>query len=146
MTRIVAPLSADERAAMIAAARTLLKVRWRHQGRSYAGVDCAGLVYVALQAVGRQPQDVHGYGRVAYRGRLEATLEANLGPIQPRETMAAGDVPLIHFVGAPSHVGILFDHPNGGFALVHAFAQMRKVVEHGLDKSWLDAIVGVYKP
>lgn len=143
--RAVPALSASERAAFIAAARGFLGVRWRHQGRSTRGVDCAGLVICAMRAVGRDPVDVEGYGRVPYRAGLEDALAANLGDPLPVESMQVGDVALMRFAGQPSHVGIIGDYRYGGYSLIHAFAQNRQVVEHGLDENWRGSIVGIYR-
>lgn len=72
--RAVAPLTDAERIAFVAAARSFIGVRWQHQGRTAHGLDCAGLVMVALQAVGRNPIDSIGYPRRPYRNMLEATI------------------------------------------------------------------------
>src|SRR5690606_30433438 len=103
--RAIAPLTAEEIPALVTAARGFLGVRWRHQGRSMRGVDCAGLVVCALRAVGREPVDMAGYGREPYLSGLETTLRENFGDPQPAESMRVGDIALMRFVGAPSHVG-----------------------------------------
>lgn len=140
------PLTDAERVAFVAAARGQLGIRFKHQGRTRLGFDCAGLVAFALAAAGRTIKDERAYSREPQGGRLEALLRANLGAPVPVAEMRAGDVPLMRFRGEPSHVGILADHPQGGLMLVHAFAQMRKVVEHGLDAQWLGCITEVFRP
>lgn len=74
MRAIGGPFTDAERNAFIAAARSMLGVRWRHQGRTVRGVDCGGLVAYAMKATGRPIADTPIYGRVAYRGSLEATV------------------------------------------------------------------------
>lgn len=140
------PLSARERVEFVAAARACIGVRWRHQGRSLQGLDCGGLVVYALAGVSRIVRDSVGYGRVAYRGSLEAVLEDNFGSILPKKEMRVGDVALMRFKGEPSHVGIIGDYLYGGFSLIHAFVQNREVVEGRLSEDWLTSIVGVYRP
>lgn len=135
-----------QRAQFIAAARSLMHVRWRHQGRNKRGVDCAGLIVYSLRAVGCRPLDAIGYGRIPYRGMLEKLMEDNLGKILPRAFMQEGDVCLMRFAGAPSHCGIITAYPYGEFSLLHAFAQNREVVEHRIDANWFNYIVGVYRP
>ena len=144
--RILPPLTEAEREHFIAAARGYMHVRWRHQGRSMKGVDCAGLVIVALQEIGKTPQDAVGYGRVPYRGKLEETLRVNMGdPIADKRDMRPGDTALMRFKGAPSHVGIITPYPFGGCALLHAFAQDKRVTEARLDDLWMSYIVEVYR-
>jgi hypothetical protein len=60
--------------------------------------------------------------------------------------MRAGDIALMAFEGEPSHVGIITDYPDGGFALLHTFAQMKKVVEHRMDAQWLGYIAEIFRP
>lgn len=147
MTRAIgAPLSDAERIAFIAAARSMLGTRWRHQGRDTRGVDCAGLVAYSLRAVGRTIADSTAYGRVPYRGSLEATLGANLGPMLKAEDMRVGDVALMVFDNAPHHVGVVADYKYGGFSLVHAYAANKQVVEMRIDDDWRNRIIGVYRP
>jgi hypothetical protein len=148
MTRAIGQLfTQDERTAFVAAARTFDKVRWRHQGRDARGVDCAGLVIVSLIAVGRNPVDAIGYGKIPYRGMLEELIERNLGdPLPLRQDMREGDVVLLKFTGEPCHVGIITDYLYGGFSLLHAYASNRCVVEHRFNASWFDNIAEVYRP
>ena len=146
MRAIGPPLSDAERLAFIAAARGYLGVRFRHQGRSGQGVDCAGLVAVCLRAIGREPADVEAYGREPLNQGLREMCVANFGEPIPKDEMRPGDVALMRFRGEPSHVGIVTDYTYGGLALVHAFAQVKKVVEHRIDDEWLASIVEVFRP
>lgn len=146
MRAIGPPLSDTERLALIAAARGYLGVRFRHQGRSERGIDCAGLVVVSLQAGGREPNDVEAYGREPLNQGLRGMLVENFGEPVPKDEMRSGDVVLMRFRGEPSHVGIVGDYPYGGVSLIHAFAQVKKVVEHRIDDEWLGNIVEVFRP
>ena len=146
MRAIGEPLTAEESAAFIAAARGYLGTRFRHQGRSSRGLDCVGLCIVALKATGRPCFDAGAYSREPLRQGLRAALVANLGDPVDKATMRAGDVALLRFRGEPSHVGIITDYPAGGFAILHTFAQVKKVVEHRMDQAWLDYITEVFRP
>ena len=146
MRAIGPPLSDAERLALIAAARGYLGVRFRHQGRSRRGVDCAGLVAVCLLAIGRAPADVEAYGREPLNQGLRAMLVENFGEPIPKDEMRHGDIALMRFRGEPSHVGILGDYLYGGLSLIHAFAQVKKVSEHRIDDEWLANIVEVFRP
>lgn len=143
-------LSDIERQAFIAHARSHVDARtiWRHQGRSARGLDCGGLIAVSLASAGRTVVDALAYGRRPYRKMLEATLEANFGAPVPKDFLAAGDIALMRFSESQqcSHVGIVADHPVGGLSLIHAFAQVRRVVEHRIDAEWMNNIAEVYRP
>lgn len=148
MRAIGQPLTDIEREQFIAAARSLMHVRWRHQGRNKQGVDCAGLVVYSLRSIKRSVMDLQGYGRLPYRGALEAMMKENLGEPLLASQLQIGDVPLMKFqdTSAPCHCGIVTAYPFGGFALIHAFAQNREVVEHRLDDEWKAYITEVYRP
>lgn len=133
----------DRIKAFVARARSMIGVRWRHQGRDLRGVDCAGLVVYALD---REIIDCRAYGRVPYQSRLEGLLRENLGDPLPVDQMQVGDVALMKFKGEPSHIGILGDYLYGGLSLIHAHASVRKVTEGRLDDEWRLAIVEVYRP
>lgn len=144
MTRAVAPLNDAERIAFVAAARAMLGVRWKHQGRTRNGVDCAGLVIYALRAIGREPHDITGYGRRPYRNALDAAVRVNFGAPQATEPRA-GDVLLVRDGNAaPNHVGIVGDGPHG-LTLIHAYAPNKEVVEMTIDALWRAKIIGVYR-
>lgn len=146
MRAIGPPLTDVERAAFVKAARSYLGVPFRHQGRSRRGLDCAGLFVAAISDIGRTFFNVAAYSREPLNSGLRTAVVTNLGdPIQKAD-MREGDVALMRFRGEPSHVGIITNYPLGGFALLHTFAQMKKVVEHRIDEEWMRNIVGVWRP
>lgn len=145
--RELGPLLTDaERAAFIAAARDYMRVRFKHQGRDRRGLDCVGLCIVAMRAIGRTCFDAKVYSRHPRKQGLREALVRNLGEPIPKDQMQAGDIALMSFVNEPSHVGIITDYPLGGFALLHTFAQMKQVVEHRMDNTWIDRIQEVFRP
>lgn len=147
MTRYVTPLTATERYDLVRAARGWVGVRWRHQGRSRAGVDCGGLLVMAMRDIGRDTLDKRAYGRVPKDGWLEAVMAENFGAPQTASELGVGSAVVMHFgVGQSDHVGIVGAHPDGGWRLIHAYAPWRKVVEHRLDDVWRDRITEVYQP
>jgi cell wall-associated NlpC family hydrolase len=141
----VTPLSDTERAEFIARCRELLGVRFRHQGRTERGLDCAGLPALAFARIGRAIADLPAYGRDPFRDGLQQAIEANLGaPVddEPRP----GDVLLIHWGdGPPRHIAVCVDHPHG-LGIIHTCSSFRRVIEHALDATWRSRICGVYRP
>jgi cell wall-associated NlpC family hydrolase len=144
----ITPLTLAERGRFIASARNMVGTPFGHRGRSARKVDCVGLVALALASVGRYVADRRSYGRNPENDGLREVCEAHFGP--PVADMRAGDVALFAWDAGcnrtPNHVGILFDHPNGGLAVVHALKQNERVIEHGLDDATRALIVAVYRP
>jgi cell wall-associated NlpC family hydrolase len=82
--RIIGPaFNAAERAAAITAARGCLGVPWRHMGRAglpwghSVGLDCIGLIGVAVHAAGRRWRD-QAYGTEP-NGTLLPLMDEHLG-------------------------------------------------------------------
>jgi len=128
---------------VIAAARAYLGVRFRHQGRSMTGLDCAGLIVRVAHDL-----DITGFDFTAYShepdGRtLHAILARELDEMAPGE-MRIGDVVFMAFQAFPQHLGILAD-AGRPFSLIHAFAPARMVIEHRLDQEWASRIRNVYR-
>ena len=150
MSRI-APLTDEERPAFIAAVRAQVGKRFRHRARSDAMVDCIGVGIVALRALGREVDDRKRYGRNPVDDGLLAACEAHLGPPVPKASMRAGDIAVFAWWDdvrdrRANHVGVLFDHPVGGLAVVHALKQDDRVIEHRLDEKTAARIVAVFRP
>lgn len=122
---------------IVIAARSFLGTRWHHQGRNRAGIDCIGLVVAVAHELGLLGElDTPNYGRIPDGRTLRAGLDLYL---QPTPTYQTGDVLLMRFETDPQHVGIVSD-----IGIIHAYAQMRKVVEHRIDEVWRKRIVCAY--
>lgn len=130
---------------LIEAARGYLGVRWHHQGRSRAGVDCVGLVICVARDLGLSDYDISGYG-TAPDGRMSGILREQCIE-QPRGTEPApGMLAEIRFDREPQHVAIVSPYRGGGHALLHAMSRFpRRVTEHRLDAVWRRSIVGLYR-
>jgi cell wall-associated NlpC family hydrolase len=128
---------------VIAAARAYLGVRFRHQGRTIAGLDCAGLVVRVAHDLGLSNADYTAYGHEPDGRTLHTLLARHMDEVAPGE-MRCGDVVFMAFQAFPQHLGILAD---GGrpFSLIHAYAPARKVIEHRLDDEWAARIRNVYR-
>ncbi len=124
-------------AAIVAAARSWLGVPFQHQGRTRAGVDCAGLIICIGRDLGELPADwdVNGYTRQP-DGSMFAHCAERLGP----SGQTPGAVALMRFAEEPQHLGVLVPYRHGGLALVHALQSSGRVVEHRLDATWRSRI------
>lgn len=127
---------------IIASARELLGMPFRHQGRAPTGkTDCAGVICHVAEAHGLPYADQSGYPRLPGAGRLESALDDQPCLIRvPVSTRQAGDVLLMKFAGDPQHLAIFT-----GSTIIHAYETVGKVAEHRLDEAWERRIVRVYR-
>lgn len=111
---------------IVESARKYLGVPFRHQGRNILGLDCAGLVVIALLDIGVQVKDVYGYSVNPHKGRLETAILENPAISEIAITDAIeGDILLIKFHTEPQHVAIKTD-----IGIIHSTSLIGKVVEH----------------
>ena len=129
-------------------ARTWLGVKWVHQGRTRAGIDCGGLLYVVADELGLDPVDTAGYGRRPTGDDFEQMILLGGAYKIPREDLRPGDIIATKVVTFPSHAGIVGANTKSYGApltLIHAYAPARKVVEGPLDDFWFKRIWGTYR-
>lgn len=153
MTRIIKRLSAAERARFIAAARSYItagpdgeSVPFKHRGRSVRGVDCLGLVVVAMAEAGRTMRDKAVYGRDPSNDGIREAAVAHFGQPIELANVRPGDVLLMQWHGQPNHVGIVGDYVLGGLSLIHSLAQEKRVVEHRLADPWPRRVTEAFRP
>lgn len=124
-------------------ARTWLGVRWRHQGRTRNGVDCAGLVWVVGNALGLGEYDSAAYSRQPDgRSFLEHfAVEMDAVPVA---AAVEGDVMCFRSNRYPCHCAIL-SVKHDRLHIIHAYALMRGVFEEPLDVDWLKQRVAAFR-
>jgi cell wall-associated NlpC family hydrolase len=150
MSRILPRLSGAHRTAFIAAARSLLGVRYRHQGRTARGVDCVGLCIYGLAQIGIQCEDMFGYDTRPDGVTLQANVEKHLGP--PTDNWKPGDIVLFRWhekngTVYSNHVGILSGvtpYSPKRWTLLHSYGPEKRVTEHTLAAPWDRRVVAVY--
>lgn len=143
---------------IVASARTWRGTRFIHQGRRKAagadpgGVDCLGLLIGVAEELGLTAQDgrllaghdVAAYSKSPDGAALMARLDELLIPIPPEDTQP-GDVALFALDSVPQHLAILSDYAPGVPGMIHAFAPVRRVVEHRMDEGWQKRLVRLYR-
>ena len=129
----------SKRSDIVWEARQWLGVRFRHQGRSRAGLDCAGLICKVGVSTGLMLADERAYDRRPDAYTLLSLMDKNLVKTTKKEP-ELGDVMLFAFYGLPQHLAIATD-----IGMIHAYADARCVVEHHYDKTWQDRLVYVYE-
>ena len=125
----------------VAAARACLGTPFHHQGRvAGVGVDCIGLVVVALWAVGVEVRDRVDYGRRPDGESLIRALEGH-GAVKVAGAFRAGDVLVFRYDHQPQHVALA----TSGETMIHSFAPAGKVVETGVGDYWTRRLVGAWR-
>lgn len=125
---------------VIAAARACLGTPFHHQGRApKAGLDCIGLIVIALQSIGIVVRDRLDYGvRPDGISLLAALKEHGAEKVSEIE---AGDILLFRFDHQPQHVALATE----GDKMIHSFAPAGGVVETGIGFYWRNRLVGSYR-
>jgi cell wall-associated NlpC family hydrolase len=129
---------------LVQTARQYLGVPFRHRGRTFAGLDCAGLLWRSYADHGVILPDIRIYGREPHKNGLEAAVVAAFGVALDRAP-EPGDILLMRFEREPHHLGLVGNYAHGGLSLIHAYGTAGKVVEHRLDDTWRGRIVAVYR-
>lgn len=125
----------------VALVRTFVGVKFRHQGRSRHGVDCAGLFVAAMREGACLPaafRDPEGYGRLPST-ELIAMVAKFCTPVASPEPAC---LVLLRWPlhADPSHLALCT-----GPTLIHAYAFARRVVEHGYRGAWLRDTHSLYR-
>jgi hypothetical protein len=137
---------------VVVAARQFLGVRFAHQGRTRAGLDCLGLLMATAQALDLRfhgtpahALDVPSYGTRPDMVQLKAKLEAHLLPV-PKRALQPADILLLKIEGLPQHLALVSDYPIAGeHGMIHAYAPARAVIEHRYDPHWQRATYAAYR-
>lgn len=127
---------------VILEARSWCGVKWQHQGRSRAGVDCAGVIVMVARALGLPVKDRTDYQRRTHGPQFLQHFKDNL-PEKPITEIAPGDVLVFTEPSYPCHCGIVTEK-HGTLYFVHGYAKRRKVIEEHLSEEWWRKIVGVF--
>ena len=133
----------ENASAIITAARECVGTPFRHQGRlPGVGLDCAGLVIHAARKAGFPVIDYAGYPDTPFGGTLRKMVEAQPLVVEiPKTDILPGDLLLMRVNTAPQHLAIV-SYDN---RIIHAFHNIGKVTEHGIDELMRLKIVAAYR-
>lgn len=124
---------------LIEEARTWIGVRFRHQGRSRAGVDCVGILGNSANARGMVFELPTDYDMRVDPERLIAYLRQRLAEV-PVSRMVPGDILLIRYGGRSTHLALRTDK-----GILHASTEFKKVVEHGYEEKWRRRTIATFR-
>lgn len=122
---------------LIAEARKLIGVPWRHEGRTQQGVDCIGLVILSGLNAGVDFFEEIGIAPIGVYQRKPAPELIRLVATHCKPTTAEPGALVVFKFGCdsyPRHFGLLTDAGT----VIHAEQKTRKrVIEHGYRSHWL---------
>jgi cell wall-associated NlpC family hydrolase len=128
---------------LVEVARGMIGTPFKHQGRlPGVGVDCAGLVICALADVGIRIRDVKGYGRLPAHGVFMGLVEESCNRIDQAD-IQIGDLMVFAFRSEPQHIAIV--SCVDPVRIIHAYSEIGRVVEHGLNDVWRSRLRGCYR-
>ncbi len=128
-------------AEFVLAARALVGVPYRHQGRTPRGLDCLGLLVLAASRCGIFPLQA---GRTDYgRAPLDELLAGLADYCDQVEGDEPGTILAIRWPGdrRAGHVAIC-----AGATMIHSYSNCRRVVEHGFRGKWREWVVSRWWP
>ena len=103
---------------IVAQAREWLGVKWRHQGRNRAGIDCAGLLLAVASHFDLPRGDMVGYRRDPSFVFVQNIRSHTL----PCREILHGSIGIFHDTLQPCHTGIFNLDASGRVTVIHAEA------------------------
>lgn len=142
----------DKRHEIMQIARRWVGTPYQHQARvEGVGVDCVNFVLaVGIEAgvIADDPEKFapfSGYARVPNPRHMVAGMDSHFKKLPGLNISLPGDIVWLAWrKDLPMHVALL-GAVGERVTLIHAYSGTGKVVEHGLDKIWLDRIHSVYR-
>lgn len=125
---------------LVEAAREYVGVKWKHRGRSKAGIDCVGLIALAGKSCGlHEFTDDVSYTRQSVGQDLLApfrqhAVEVRLGPDTSLYDLHDADMLILRDKIFPQHAGIVASR-DGRKTLIHSSAFYGKTVEEFIRES-----------
>ena len=121
-------------------ARRCIGTSFHHQGRTpMAGLDCIGLVVIALRHVGIDVVDRTDYGMRPDGVSLLESITAHGAELV--SSITQGDLLVFRYDHQPQHVALA----SSDNSLIHAFAPAGRVVESAIGAYWRRRLVGIYR-
>jgi len=128
---------------VIRQARSYIGTRYRHQGRSVRGLDCAGLIIRVAWDLGASTYDTSGYGRHSSSHDFLDKFAANMDTIAYTK-VKPGDVILFRDDIFPQHCAFYSEVGRQPF-IIHACARKKKVAEERMDDFWFGRRVSAFR-
>lgn len=135
----------DKREQIVEVARSWVDTKFRHQGRTADGIDCAGLiVQVGIGVQLLDPScDVLNYGRREHGVEFLKHLRASFDISRVADLQIAS-VAVFRIPRFPCHVGII-SKKHGHLHVIHGSLLHRRVVEEPYANEWPETITHCFE-
>ena len=133
---------------IISIANAFVGIPYMHQGRSRAGLDCAGLIIVAGQmanVMGPEPENTKAYPRRPNASKFAAAMIAAGLVERPYGSQEHGDILRINTGGWPVHLGLYEIDARGQEWYIHAYLPHKKVTRDPLTPGVKRTISSVWR-
>jgi hypothetical protein len=112
---------------IVTAAKSFLDVKYRHQGRTSAGLDCVGLLICIAHTIGLSTFDTIQYSNRPNVNEFTREIIRS-GCVQiPISSVGNGDILRLTSHGWPVHLAIFEIDDNGNMWYIHAYLPHKKV-------------------
>ena len=135
-------LTSTERIQIVAAARSMLGIKYFHAGRNEYGVDCIGLLICSAHIIGMDVLDNTSYSPIVNTDFLRTRLQETCIPID-RKDILPGDIVLLNAGRSPQHMAMITQVEP--MYIIHAHQTIGRVIEHRADEKWQKRIVAFYR-
>lgn len=117
-------------------------VPYHHTGRSRAGVDCVGLLWVVGEALGLRMHDFRAYDPSPNPAVLLREIGIGMDEVRDRSQIVPGHALMFRVSahGPPQHFGVLVSKTT----MVHAMSSVHKVVEVSIGRLWSRLMCGAW--
>lgn len=125
---------------VVTEARKWIGTKWHHQGRSTAGIDCAGLLVRVMGDLNIPVEDRKGYKRVPDKlDFLDHIRKQTEHATEPKP----GNIAIFRQTNFPCHVGFFANDAAGNITLIHAYLTAGKVIEELFIHEWPRLLVEI---
>lgn len=127
-------------------AKTLIGLKYRHQGRGKGSIDCVGVPIYIAQELGLSSWDTMDYGPRPDLHRFNQLIIETGAKRIPLRGLSHGDMVQVSWEGsAPVHVGIMEIDERGYPWIIHAFMPHRKVTRDPVDAKMQQSFVAAWR-
>lgn len=122
-------------------------VRFHHQGRNRAGLDCIGLIVAVGVDLGLEhlTEAPKSYPQNFVEKTFLEEMPRYLIEV-PTTEMRPGDILLMAFGGIPQHTGIYLGDLGKGYPeVIHCYQKVNGVVKHRFADVWRKRVMKVYR-
>ena len=123
-----------------AAAEECLGTPWRHQGRTCGtAIDCVGVVAHIMDRLSLPYDDVKGYPRSPFDGRLQQVL-ADQPSLEQIGQLEDGCVVALRITKEPQHVGVYY-----GGQIIHASYSAANTLKQTFSAKFVRSTQAIYR-